>query len=88
LRKVPTQPSNIYGDSRHPTEVEKDIEWTRIWKDMVGEPGSSCTGLVNPLVPPEGFSDSSKSKDPQTDSEGDIDDLLHLAREGGVEFLN
>jgi len=55
---------------------------------MVGEPGSSCTGLVNPLVPPEGFSDSSKSKDPQTDSEGDIDDLLHLAREGGVEFLN
>ena len=26
LRKVPTHPGNVYGDGRHPTEVEKDIE--------------------------------------------------------------
>ena len=26
LRKVPTCPGNVYGDGRHPTEVERDIE--------------------------------------------------------------
>ena len=53
-----------YGDGRHPTEVEKDIEQTRIWKDMVGKPGSSHTRPVNPLVPSGGFSDGPKSEDP------------------------
>jgi len=55
---------------------------------MVGKPGSSRTKPVTPLVPPGGFSDSPESEDLQTDSEGDVDDLLHLTREGGVEFLN
>jgi hypothetical protein len=55
---------------------------------MVGKPGSSCTKPVTPSVPPGGFSDSPKSEDPQTDSEGNVDDLLRLVREGGVEFLN
>jgi len=55
---------------------------------MVGKPGSSCTKPVTPSVPPGGFSDSPESEDPQTDSEGDVDELLRLAREGGVEFLN
>jgi hypothetical protein len=84
LRKVPTCPGNVYGDGRHPTEVEKDVERTRTWKDMVGKPGSSRTKPVTPSVPPGGFSDSPESEDPQTDSEGDVDNLLHLTREGGV----
>jgi hypothetical protein len=88
LRKVPTHPGNVYRDGRYPTKVEKDIKWTRTWKDIVGKPGSSCTKPVTPLVLPGGFSDGPESEDPQTDSEGDVDDLLHLAREGGVEFLN
>jgi hypothetical protein len=29
LRKVPTHPGNVYGDGRHPTEVERDIVRTR-----------------------------------------------------------
>jgi hypothetical protein len=88
LRKVPTRPGNVYGDGRHPTEVEKDVERTRTWKDMVGKLGSSRTKPVTPSVPPGGFSNGPESEDPQTDSEGDVDDLLCLAREGGVEFLN
>ncbi len=88
MRKVPTRPSNIYRDGRHPTEVEKDIEWTRTWKDMVNKPGSSCIKPVPPPVILRGFSNGSESEDSQTDSEGDVDELLHLAREGGVEFLN
>jgi hypothetical protein len=38
LRKVPIHPSNIYEDGSYLTEVEKDIEWTRTWKDMVNKP--------------------------------------------------
>src|SRR6266853_5826844 len=88
MRKVPICPSNVYGDGRHPTEVEKDIEQTRTWKDMVNKLGSSHIKPVPPPVIPGGFSDGSKSEDPQTDSEGDVDELLCLVREGGVEFLN
>jgi hypothetical protein len=55
---------------------------------MVGKPGSSRTKPVTPSVPPGGFSDGPKSEDLQTDPEGDVDDLLCLVREGGVEFLN
>jgi len=55
---------------------------------MVGKLGSSRTKPVTPSVPPGGFSNGPESEDPQTDSEGDVDDLLCLAREGGVEFLN
>jgi len=88
LKKVPTHPGNVYGDGRHPTEVERDIVWTRTWKDMVGKLGSSRTKPVTPSVPPGGFSNSPESEDLQTDSEGDVDELLCLVREGGVEFLN
>jgi len=54
----------------------------------VNKPGSSRIRPVTPQVPPGGFSDGPESEDPQTDSEGDVDELLCLAREGGVEFLN
>src|SRR6266853_6537919 len=88
MRKVPTCPGNVYGDGRHPTQVERDIEWTRTWKDMVNKLGSSCIKPVPPPVIPGGISDGPESEDLQTDSEGDVDELLRLAREGGVEFLN
>jgi hypothetical protein len=55
---------------------------------MMGKPGSFHTKPVTPSVPPGGFSDGPESEDLQTDSESDIDDLLCLAREGGVKFLN
>jgi hypothetical protein len=78
LRKVSTFFGNIYRDGRYPIEVEKDIEWTRTWKDMVGKLGSSYTKLVTPSVPPEGFSNSSESEDLQLDLEGNVDELLCL----------
>ncbi len=55
---------------------------------MVNKPGSSHIKPVPPPVIPGGFSDGSESEDLQTDSEGDVDELLCLVREGGVEFLN
>ncbi len=88
MRKVPTHPGNVYGDDRHPTEVEKDIEQTRTWKDMVNKLDSSHIKPVPPSVIPGGFSNGPESEDPQIDSEGNVDELLCLVREGGVEFLN
>ncbi len=64
---------------RHPTKVEKD---------MVNKLGSSYIKLVIPPVIPKGFSNGSESENPQTDLEGNIDNLLYLVREEGVEFLN
>jgi hypothetical protein len=55
---------------------------------MVGKPGSSPTKPVTSSVPPGGISDGPESEDPQSDSEDDVYELLHLVREGGVEFLN
>src|SRR6266853_4050843 len=55
---------------------------------MVNKPDSSCIKPVAPPVISEGFSDGPESEDLQTDSEGDVDKLLCLAREGEVEFLN
>jgi hypothetical protein len=43
---------------------------------------------MTPSVPPGGISDSPESEDPQSDSDSDVDKLLHLVRKGGVEFLN
>ncbi len=55
---------------------------------MVNKLGSSHIKPVMPLVIPRGLSNSPESEDMQIDSEGDVDKLLCLAREGGVEFLN
>jgi hypothetical protein len=55
---------------------------------MVGKLGSSCTKLVKPPVLSEGISNGSESEYLQTDLEGNIDELLCLVMEGGVEFLN
>src|SRR5216684_7596473 len=55
---------------------------------MVNKLGSSQIKLVSPPVISGGFSNGPESEDLQTDSEGDVDELLCLAREGGVEFLN
>src|SRR5216683_6141753 len=55
---------------------------------MVNKLGSFHIKPVPPPVIPGGFSNDSKSEDPQTDLEGDVDELLCLVRKGGVEFLN
>ena len=55
---------------------------------MVNKLGSSHIKPVPPPVIPRGCSNGPESKDLQTDSEGNVDELLCLVREGGVEFLN
>ena len=31
LRKIPTRPGNIYGEGRHPTEIERDVMQRHTW---------------------------------------------------------
>ena len=57
----------------------------KIWWVSRVAPTPNQSLLQYPL---EDFPNGPKSEDPQTDSEGNVDDLLCLTREGGVEFLN
>jgi hypothetical protein len=46
LRKVPTDPDNVYGE-RHPAKVSQDIEQTCTWKQMVNRVAPSN---VHPMI--------------------------------------
>jgi hypothetical protein len=94
LRKVPTNPDNIYGD-RHPSKVSRDIERTRTWKQMVeNQPGSSQRRSSHDQTESGQSPEQSASKLPTTlsesshDSEDEVDQqlLTRLAQEGGVKF--
>jgi hypothetical protein len=94
LRKVPTNPDNIYGD-RHPSKVSRDIEQTRTWKQMVeNQPGSSQQRSSHDQMESGKSPEQSASKLPTTlsesshDSEDEVDQqlLTRLAQEGGVKF--
>src|ERR1700761_6393421 len=42
LRKIPAHSGNVYGESRHPTEIEQDVQQNRTWRKMTeGTPSSS-----------------------------------------------
>ena len=85
LRKVPTRPDNVYGDSRHPTTIESDIRRECTWRQMTGEqpghPRSLASEPNEPAQPPV-------RSETLLESEGEVDDILRLQREGGVKFLD
>jgi len=37
LRRVPTCPGNVYGEQRHPTDIERDMRCTQMWREMTEE---------------------------------------------------
>jgi len=37
LRRVPTCPGNVYGEQRHPTDIERDTRRTQTWREMTEE---------------------------------------------------
>ena len=91
LRKVPTCPDNAYGERRHPTDIEKGIRQTCTWKEMTrNEPSSSGAHQqseqppADTAAPPGALSERS----PQNCDEDEVEDILRLQREEGVEFLN
>src|SRR5487761_1184924 len=49
LRRPPTRPGNVYGEQRHPTEIERDIGRTRQWERMTGSQPSTPESREDPL---------------------------------------
>ena len=88
LRKVPIRPDNIYGDRRHPTEIEKDVERSRTWKRMTEPQPSRSRAVSNSPTPMPGDFPDPSSEIPLPQSDDEVDELLCHAREGGVEFQN
>ena len=84
LRKIPTCPGNVYGEGKHLTQIESDIQRTKTWKEMMEPPGSS-EALSD--LPTNSNLPGSREKLPIA-SDDKVDDLLHLMREGGVKFLD
>ena len=85
LRKIPTRPGNVYGEGRHPTEIERDVTqrrtWTRMTDPTPGPPETPMPGETTPSAP-------SETLQPESEEEDEVDDILRLTREGGVEFLD
>ena len=91
-RKVPTRPGNVYGESRPPVAIEKDIERNRTWKKMTenmpGSFGDDSTSGQAP-APEQSAPPVPQSDTPLQDaSDDEVDELLRLQREGGVKYLN
>jgi hypothetical protein len=89
LKKIPTCPGNVYGDRRHPTAIEKDVQQKHTWRRMTEHmPGSF--GNDNSSEQPETSSKSKNTAPPSAPSEiplpdssdNEVDDLLRLQREG------
>src|SRR6201996_3091849 len=92
LRNPPTRPGNVYGERRHPTEIEKDVQRSRTWKQMTERiPGSFEDDSTSDQQPATSQIDlpPPPSETPLPDaSDDEIEELLRLQREGGVKYLD
>src|SRR6202044_486361 len=93
MPKVPSGPDNVYGDNRTPTEIERDLENERYWRQTTGDKGSSRNQprvrlpeqpVPGPSSAPEPNTQSNVIARKNTDDKGYV---TKLAREGGVEFM-
>jgi hypothetical protein len=58
LRKVPTRLGNVYGEDRHPIDIECKIRWVRDWEQELKEEEET-------VVPPEFEEGSSTHPQPE-----------------------
>jgi hypothetical protein len=94
-RKVPSNPDNVYGD-RPPSKVVRDIGRLCSWRQMIeNQLGSSWDdNSQDQLVPgefPEQADDPptiQSNRSPESEDEVEQQLLIHLAKEGGVKFLD
>ena len=92
---MPTLPDNVYGD-KPPAKVVKDIERSRTWRKMIeNQLGSSQDDKSHDhTVPgdiPEQANDPPITQSKRSlESEDEVEQqlLIHLAKEGGVKFLD
>jgi hypothetical protein len=91
-RDAPVRPGNVYGEKRAPTDIIRDVERQTYWKKTVE--GSSRSRNRPTVRQPELVPGTSSQPTPDThsDTEAPLDDeqaqLVKLAQEGGVRFMN
>lgn len=93
-RKVKMRPDNAYGETRHPTDIYRDIESGKTWRDIIGDEGRShqpqkwsrrqVPGPSSAPAPTSG--DAHDHPLPFHDAE--IELLAKLCREGGVKLAD
>ena len=91
--RVPVKPGNIYGEGKHPVDIEKSIRKTKDWRKVVEErasrPGRVEGPVPGPSHPPEEDPSSSEeevqdSLEPTSEQEEEDNLVVRLCREGGV----
>jgi len=91
-RKVPTRPGNVYGEKRNPVDIKREIGRvpgretkgkTRQVSTPVPRSGEQQTQVPGPSAPAVPENDY---RDPSLDNPEE-EQLVKLAQEGGVEFI-
>ena len=84
--KVPVKPENIYGERKHPVEIEKGIRRTRDWKKVVEEWASHPGRVVDPVPSPSHPSQEEEVQSSLKPTLGKEEDnlVVRLCWEGGV----
>ena len=88
-KKVPKRPDNVYGETRHPTEVEIEIERGGTWNKRGGKSGSSrSSSNKQNTVPGPSSQNPVPSDQPLPFMSSEETWLANIAQEGGVDLLN
>ena len=92
--RVPIKPGNVYGEGKHPVDIEKGIRKTRDWKKLVEERASRPGRVEDPIPGPsclpqeEDHSSSEEevrdSLEPTSEQEEEDNLIVRLCWEGGV----
>ena len=86
-RRVPHQPSNVYGDDQYLVEQVKEIERKTCWHDIIGE--SRLSNWLEPQMPGNlpGTSIAPPAHTPMPPTASDSeDDVEWLCSEGGADL--
>ena len=87
LRKIPCREGNVYGESRHPLEIERDISTrtSRRWSSWQSSPPRDELEGFNE---PETSHEAPATQNSDEEVEAGLKAFSTLAEEGGVQFLN
>ncbi|KIJ58568.1 hypothetical protein HYDPIDRAFT_34042 [Hydnomerulius pinastri MD-312] len=86
-RRVPTCKGNVYGDNRHPVQQFQDMENSRHWRAIVGDPGH--LGRHTGSIPGPSSAPAPPAAAPAPTSDFELEDnITQLCQEGGVHLID
>ena len=88
LRRVPTCPRNVYGEQRHPTDIERDTACTTTWREMTESEHRSLSSsdhfqdtnpgpapMFSSDKPDQSFGECSEGSDDSSESVKSVDEV-------------